>query len=215
MTTATTQAPRLELFIRDCRAAFTQNLWVPQKKVDANTGKTTYTHSMALIIPPDHPQIEDIKAAQRAAAAQKWPNNPQAPNYTQQMLQALQAQDKLALHDGNIKMQYVGYPGNFYLNGNNSTRPRIVDVYGKTVLRQEDCRIYSGCYVLAHVEIWAQDNQHGKRVNVSLKGVQFLRDGDAFGGGGISREDAFSNQAGDDNPFAGQDQTAQGGTSLI
>ena len=44
---------------------------------------------------------------------------------------------------------------------------------------------YSGCYVNAIIECWAQDNKEfGKRINFGLKGVQFLRDGDAFSGGG-------------------------------
>jgi hypothetical protein len=34
------------------------------------------------------------------------------------------------------------------------------------------------------VELWAQDNQYGKRINASLGGVQFAKDGESFGGGG-------------------------------
>lgn len=33
------------------------------------------------------------------------------------------------------------------------------------------------------VEFWAQDNNYGKRVNATLLGVQFVRDGAAFAGG--------------------------------
>ena len=41
------------------------------------------------------------------------------------------------------------------------------------------------------IDIWAQDNNFGKRVNASLGGVQFLRDGDAFAGGGVAAPDDF------------------------
>ena len=40
---------------------------------------------------------------------------------------------------------------------------------------------YSGCYVNAVIEVWAQDNEHGKRLNARLKSVQFFKDGEAFG----------------------------------
>jgi hypothetical protein len=50
---------------------------------------------------------------------------------------------------------------------------------------------YAGCYVNASVEVWVQDNQWGKRVNCTLRGVQFLRDGDAFGGGAPASADEF------------------------
>lgn len=35
------------------------------------------------------------------------------------------------------------------------------------------------------------DNNFGKRINASLGGVQFYRDGDAFAGGGVASEDDF------------------------
>ena len=55
---------------------------------------------------------------------------------------------------------------------------------------------YSGCYVNASIELWAQDNNYGKRINASLRGVQFYRDGDAVaGGGGPASEDEFDDLA--------------------
>jgi hypothetical protein len=47
------------------------------------------------------------------------------------------------------------------------------------------------------VEIWAQDNNYGKRINASLKGVQFVRDGDAFAGGGAASPDEFEDLSAD------------------
>ena len=41
------------------------------------------------------------------------------------------------------------------------------------------------------LELWAQDNNYGKRVNATLMGVQFFRDGDAFAGGGVASEEDF------------------------
>ena len=42
-----------------------------------------------------------------------------------------------------------------------------------------------------YVELWAQDNQYGKGVNATLRGVQFYRDGQAFTGGRPLGEDEF------------------------
>jgi hypothetical protein len=50
---------------------------------------------------------------------------------------------------------------------------------------------YSGCYVNAVIELWAQDNKFGKRINASLMGVQFLRDGQRLSGGGVASADDF------------------------
>jgi hypothetical protein len=41
------------------------------------------------------------------------------------------------------------------------------------------------------VEVWAQDNQHGKRINASLLGVQFVRDGEKLAGGSTATADDF------------------------
>ena len=38
----------------------------------------------------------------------------------------------------------------------------------------------------AIVELWAQDNNYGKRINASLAGVQFAKDGEAFAGGTVA-----------------------------
>ena len=101
-----------------------------------------------------------------------------------------EAKDKLALHDGDLKAEYAGFEGNFYVSARNKTRPPVFDA-DKSILVEADGKPYGGCYVNAVVEIWAQDNKFGKRVNASLGGVQFYRDGDAFAGGGVANEDDF------------------------
>ncbi|OZI23728.1 hypothetical protein CAL26_09865 [Bordetella genomosp. 9] len=52
-------------------------------------------------------------------------------------------------------------------------------------------RIYSGCYVNATVDLWAQDNKYGKTIRCTLLGVQFADDGDSFGGTTKGSEDDF------------------------
>lgn len=158
------------------------------KPVGQGTQEPRY--SCALILPPDHPQLKDIRAKMVAVAKATWGDKAQA------QFVALEKGDKLALHDGDTKSQYDGYAGNLFINAaaKKNARPTVIDKFAGSdgqprVLTEEDGKPYSGCYVNAIVEFWGQKAGTGKsnepipaRINASLKGVQFERDGDAFGG---------------------------------
>lgn len=91
------------------------------------------------------------------------------------------------------KRPYDGYAGKWALSTSRpekNGRPLVVDA-DKTPLVARDGRPYAGCYVTATVSFWPQDNKHGKAVRCELQGVQFLRDGEAFSGGGAASEDDF------------------------
>ena len=140
--------------------------------------------SAAFLIPKDHKQLGDIKAAIVAAATEKW-----AAKATDTVKQ-LQAADKLCLHDGDGKSDYDGYAGNYFINASNKIRPLVIGP-AREPLVASDGKPYSGCYVTAIIEVWAQDNQFGKRVNASLLGVQFVKDGERLAGGGVAAADDF------------------------
>lgn len=140
--------------------------------------------SASFLIDPTDPQVKAINAAIEAVAKGKWGAKADA------MLKQMRATDKVALHDGDLKAQYSGFEGMLYVSSRSQTRPTVVD-RDKTPLVQADGKPYAGCYVNAVVELWAQDNNYGKRINASLAGVQFFRDGDAFAGGGAASEDEF------------------------
>lgn len=161
--------------------------------------------SAAFIIRKDHPQLPAIKQAIADAALAKWGDAPtdapgpldaagnpttiKLPKY-QAMLKSLAAADKLCLHDGDAKSEIPGYAGNFFINASNKLRPLVVDGQ-KQVLDAASGKPYSGCYVNARIQFWGQDNQFGKRVNASLMGIQFLRDGERLSGGGVAAADDF------------------------
>jgi len=86
------------------------------------------------------------------------------------------------LHDGDAKAEYEGFEGNKFVSARAKVRPTVFDQQ-RQELSEADGKPYSGCYVNASIELWAQDNSFGKRINAQLRGVQFLRDGDAFAGG--------------------------------
>ena len=141
--------------------------------------------SAAFIFPPDHPAKAELDDACKAIAKEKWGAKWEA------IYKSILAGDKLAIHDGDKKAEYEGYEGNFFLNARNKTKPTVRDVDGITALEEASGKPYAGCFVVAHVELYAQDNSYGKRINASLRGVQFYRDGDAFSGSPPAGDEEF------------------------
>lgn len=144
--------------------------------------------SASFLIDPADPQTKVLNDAIEQVAKEKWGAKADA------ILKQMRAQDKVCLHDGDLKSNYDGFPGNLYVSSRSATRPLVIDK-DKSPLSEQDGRPYAGCFVNASVELWPQDNNYGKRVNASLRGVQFYRDGDAFAGGGAASEDEFDDIA--------------------
>lgn len=155
----------------------------------------------SFLMPKDHPDVAKVKAALRAVAEAKW--GAKAPD----ILKSLVTGQRVCLRDGDTKAEYEGYPGNLFVSSTSSVRPTTVH-RDRSPLTEGDGVIYSGCYVNAKINIWAQDNQHGKRLNAQLQGVQFARDGEAFSGGGkAAAPEDFADMGGVDaaDEFAGGD----------
>jgi hypothetical protein len=140
--------------------------------------------SASFLIPPDHPAVKQINDAAETIGKEKW--GAKWPQVKKEMV----AKDRLPLHDGDAKSSYTGFEGMMYVSARNKTRPLVID-RDKSPLNQSDGRPYAGCYVNASIELWAQDNNYGKRINASLRGVQFFKDGEAFAGGGAASDDEF------------------------
>lgn len=87
---------------------------------------------------------------------------------------------------------YEGYEGMFYVRTANTTRPAVANRKGEPVAEEDGTEVpYSGCYVNGTLTLWIQNNKFGKRINANLRGVQFVRDGEAFGQAPISAEEEF------------------------
>lgn len=81
---------------------------------------------------------------------------------------------------------YTGFEGMHFLSTRNAkTQPTVFDQYGEEVSGKGDIerKAFSGAVVNASVEIWAQDNKWGRRVNCSLRGVMLTGEGENIGGG--------------------------------
>lgn len=146
---------------------------------------TKVSYCSHFIMPPDHPAVQKVIAAQRAAALGLWKDGAQA------MLESLGAQDRLCLHRGDIsKPGQEGYKGMLYVSGNSKKRFTIVDG-DRSPLTAADGRPYSGCWANAIIQVWAMQNKFGKRINAQIAGVQFLRHGESFGGGRVAAPEEF------------------------
>lgn len=181
----------MQLLIQNVRLAFPALF--EAKRFGEGEGAPAF--GAALIFAKNHAAVKELNKAIDAVAKEKWGAK------ADQVLKALRAQDRTALHDGDTKTQYDGFEGNLYLSTRSKVRPTVID-RDRSPLTQADGKPYAGCYVNARVEIWAQDNKYGKRVNATLTGVQFFADGDAFSGGGQPADaeefDDLSNTGTDD-----------------
>jgi len=163
------------------------------------------------IIAPNHPAVAAIVAAQRAVATEKWKDK--AP----EVLAQLQAQDKLCIHRGDVnKPGQEAYAGKLFVSASNSVKPKIaVTLNGVTqeIDKSSDFAPYSGCIANVVVDVWAQDNKFGKRINATFTGIQFLKHDTRLSGGGRAASlDEFPVAPADgDAPAPATAETGSGG----
>jgi hypothetical protein len=183
----------MKIMLKNARLAF-PNLFQPRPGQDGGEAK----YGASLIIAPDNPAIKELNAAFSKIAKEKWAEKGET------ILKGLKAQDRLCLHDGATKAQYQGFEGNMFVSSSSKTRPSVFDRL-RTPIAAEDGKVYSGCYVNASIELWAQDSKsYGKRINAQLRGVQFVADGDAFAAGSAASDEEFEDlgDQGDVDPTA-------------
>lgn len=86
-------------------------------------------------------------------------------------------------------------------------RPAVLN-RDKTAMDQDEISetIAPGCRIDLLIQPWAQDNEHGQRVNASLRGVRYLRmiEGEEIGEGGLDTDEVASSFD-DDDDFDGDD----------
>lgn len=170
----------VRIMLRDVRIAFPV-LFTPRGFNDSEENKK---YSASFIFPPDAACVAEIKKAMMAAAVEKWHDKAGA------VAKSLKAQNRIPLRNGDEKAEIDGFAGMLFINCSSLAKPLVVDER-RNELRPESGKPYGGCYVNAALEIWAQDNKYGKRINASLRGVQFVRDGDAFSGVSVASRDEF------------------------
>lgn len=173
----------MKVTIQNVRLSF-PNLFEP--KTVGGEGEPRY--SAAFVIQPGSANAKALSAALTATAKEKW--GAKADSILAELKKkgrVCYREEPLSNSNGEV---YEGFEDMHVLNAANKARPLVID-RDKTPLTAADGKPYGGCYVNASVDLWAQDNQFGRRVNATLKGVQFVKDGDAFGGGAPASPDEF------------------------
>lgn len=195
----------MKVKINDVRGSFLK-VFVPE-----SIGGGGPMYSGAFPITPNSENHKLLSAAMEAEAKAKWKDKAPA------VLAELKAKGRVGFKESALSKDgevYDGFEGMFSLNASNKAQPLIVGqevVFKQSdkkpgrqytdpnktgamflILEQKDGKPYNGCNVNVSVEVWAQDNEFGKRVNCQLKGVQFVSDNDAFGGGAPASADDFS-----------------------
>jgi hypothetical protein len=173
----------VQLILRNVAIAFPA-IFEPQAVGD---GEPAY--GAKFIVPQDHPQVGELRAAIEEAAKGQW--NDKAPA----VLKLLTADKKVAFVEGPYLNKngepYAGFADAFHLSSRSAkVRPSAYNSANQP-MDAADGLIYSGAFVDASVEIYAQDNKWGRRINCGLRGVRFVAHGESFGGGAPASASEF------------------------
>lgn len=158
----------------------------PQVNV-GDDGKKKSSYGAVFLMEPDHPAVKEVSKGIKEAAKRKWPTK------HSELVPSLKESHKLCLKPGSLKaIDYPEFKGMAFVSANNGKRPKVFNKAAEVIAAGEAQFPYAGCYVNATIGVWAQDHKkYGKRINASLRGIQFLRDGEAFGGGSVAADDEF------------------------
>lgn len=187
----------MKLIIKNVRVGFLQCF----KAQPPQAGDGPPKFGVKVVVPEDHPQIKEIDAAMLSVAETKWPGKGKATldkmvkTGKPKNIEVAFVKEPYANADGDV---YDGFEDAYYLSATAGAdkRPLVIDA-DRTPLIEADGRPYSGCICNVQVEFWPQDNKFGKAIRAELKAVQFVRDGDAFSGGGVpAKPDDFDDVSG-------------------
>lgn len=96
---------------------------------------------------------------------------------------------------------YDGFEGMYHVGTRSEkVKPTAVSLTGAEITDNAEIKrvFYSGCKVHAKIELWAQDNQFGRRINSNMLGLMFAGQGTRFGGGAAAASaDEFASLAAD------------------
>ena len=177
-----------------------------------------------MLDPADTKGLESIKLILKVSAdiaKQKWGVVPRAIKVLASQFipgQAAPGADvkddkiELAFYSGTDKAEtnpesYESYKGLFIVPAHeyeDRAKPAIASRKGVSVSPGDDQWPYSGCYILTSLTAWTYEGRGKRRIGLNLRGVQFVKDGEPFGGGGEhSAEEEFDALEDDEAAAAG------------
>lgn len=185
----------MQIILPNVRLAF-PDLWTPGTPPPGSQSGPKYgCHG---IMAPESEAGKIAQAAFIAVAKEKW-----GEQYAL-VLETIE-RNKKCIRNGNHNLDKTaqvrnGYAGNLYIVAKNKIKPVVCDrVFsnGKPLLLTEESgRPYGGCIVNLSVDLYAMEKPgQGKQLNATLLAVQFVEDGERFGGS-VGSADVFSDLGG-------------------
>lgn len=181
----------VKVFITNVRGAFLK-LGDPEQYQNAGAFRWSAT---GLVRKTDTKQIKRVEDALMEVCVEKW-----GPKAKAAYASIMGDKNKCAWLDGD-KSTNDGYEGCMSLAAHRYAekgRPLVYDSDKSPIYAADNSlypgkggRLPSGFYVNMEVELWAQDNKHGKALRATLLGIQRFAVGDAFGGGSQPDPESF------------------------
>lgn len=145
--------------------------------------------STDLLVPVGSEADKEIRAAVNEVATKAWGANAGA------QLKKFMNSGDLCYKDGATKTDrdgnpWTGYEGNWALTATSKVQPLLLDE-NRNEIGETSGKLYSGAYVVAMVEVWAQTGPKYYGVRCQLQGVQHVKDAESFGGGRRASMDDF------------------------
>lgn len=135
-----------------------------------------YSDDGKSLLPKKLPAMAELEKICATLCDEKWQKKGPAIH------KAIKMTGKIFFRDGDTKPDHDGYPGTFFISARSKVRPTYFDQQ-KQPITEEQGVLFSGVFVNVTLEAYAYvkgNNGLGARI----RGVQLLRTGDAFGGGG-------------------------------
>lgn len=160
-------------------------------------------YDVSVIIPKDHPQIEEIKAAIKAAYEQG----------KTKLGASFKCSMGDVLHDGDTKTDAEGnpdvdYQNSWYINAKSSTRPGVVkgDPATGNLKDLTENEFASGCWGAISVNFFPYDKAGRKGIGCGLNNICMRPDSrESFMGGRVSANAEFGGHAAPDADMPGDD----------
>ena len=134
-------------------------------------------YGATFIMEPGHANIDVVKRAIKQVAEEDMKGKIPSPS-------------NLCMRSNEEKASYDGFvDGGYYVAANRKEGFAPNQLIKRDKTSADEDTFYPGCKVNAVVNLWAQDNQWGRKINAELVGVQFAAHGERLGRGATKIDD--------------------------
>lgn len=152
-------------------------------------------YSMMVVVPKDHPQLEELKGSVIKVAKEAFPK-------------MKPAQLKLGLRDADAEgKDNENMQNTMFINARSDRAPQVIS-RSKKIITDPD-QFYSGCLVNVALSIFSYDVNGSRGVSARLNAIQVMEQG-ARWDGRVSAIDIFADESGgEEDGFGGFDEPAK------